>query len=371
MSEQKIINILQLVEDLSIGGMERIIQSIATGLPGEKYKVSVWCLTKGGAIADELKASGIEVEILGMGPRCTLPFLFCLRKKIKNSRIDVLHVHGYSAATIGRTAGLFAGVPVIISHVHSTYWYFRFKHLLVEKLLSFFTDKVICCSNAVARFVTATERISRSKVRVVYNGAEDMLAGGKADLRAGLGISPEAFVIGVPASLEKHKGHSYFLEALKTVALEYPGVRAVLAGTGHLKEDLESLAKKLGLEENVIFAGVLSEMAPFFAAADLVVLSSTEREGISVAILEAMSAGKAVVGTRVGGIPEAVVDGETGTIVPPWDPTALAGAILALIRDRKKLAEMGRAGRARYEAEFTRAKMLAGISGLYDELLER
>lgn len=369
MAEAEKIKVLQIVEDLSIGGMERIVQSLATGLPRERYEVSVWCLTKGGAVADELTASGIKVEILGMGPRCTLPFLWSLRNRIKDSRIDILHVHGYSAATIGRTAGFLAGVPVMIAHVHSTYWYYRFKHLAVEKVLSLVTDKVICCSRAVAQFALSRERISGGKVLVVYNGAEDMNASPAADLRAAFGLSAADFVIGVPASLVPHKGHSFFLEALAAVAREYPGVRAVLAGAGPLKEELEGLAEKLGIARSVVFAGVLSEMASFFSAADLVVLSSTEREGISMGILEAMSAKKAVVGTKVGGIPEAVVDGETGLLVQPWDTQALAGAILSLIHDKAKLAEMGRAGRARYEKKFTRERMLADISGIYDELL--
>jgi glycosyltransferase involved in cell wall biosynthesis len=371
MDEQGRTEVLQIVEDLNIGGMERIIQTLAVGLSKEKYRVRVWCLTKGGPIADELKAAGIEVEILGMAPRCTLAFLWRLRNKIRDCRIDILHAHGYSAATIGRAAGFLAGVPVMVAHVHSTYWYYRFKHLAVEKLLSLVSGKVICCSQAVAQFALSHEKIAARKVMVVYNGAEDMFTPDVAGMRASLGISAADFVIGVPASLVPHKGHSYFLEALGAVTREYPEVKAVLAGAGPLRKELQDLAEKLGIARNVVFAGVLSKMAPFFAAMDLIVLSSTEREGISMGILEGMSAEKAVVGTMVGGIPEAVVDGETGILVPPWDSRALAAAILRLMRDRDTLVKMGRAGRARYENKFTRKRMLTDISGIYDELLGR
>jgi glycosyltransferase involved in cell wall biosynthesis len=371
MAETGKIQVLQIVENLAIGGMERIIQSLAAGLPKEKYQVRVWCLTKGGAIAEELKSAGIEVEILAMGPRCTLPFLLKLKNKIKDSRIDILHAHGYAAATIGRTAGFLAGVPVLLSHMHSTYWEYGKKKLLVEKALSLVTDKIICCSSAVAAFVVHSEKVSPRKAVVVYNGAADMRGGDGAAFRAANGLSPEDFVIGLPASLVLHKGQSYFLEAFKDIVKECPAARVVLAGDGPLKKELEELSGRLGVRKKVNFSGVLGEMGGFFAAADLVVLSSTEREGISVAILEAMSAGKAVVGTRVGGIPEAVANGETGVLVPPWDSPALAAAVLGLIRDRNKLAEMGRAGRSRYEKKFTRERMMAEICGIYDELLAK
>ncbi len=368
MPENGIIKVLQLVEDLSIGGLERIIQSLAAGLPKEKYEVRVWCLTKGGAIADELKGAGIEVEILGMGRRCTVPFLFKLRKKIKDSRIDIIHAHGYTATTVARTAGFLAGVPAMIAHVHSTYWSYTTKQLLIEKALSMVTDKIVCCSNAVAEFVVSREKIDPRKVVVVYNGAEDMRSRPAEDMRTGLGLSSGDFFIGVPASLVRNKGHSYFLEALKEALKEYPAVKAVLAGDGPLRKELEDLSGRLGIAKNVVFIGMLKDMAPFFAAANLIVLPSTEREGLSVAVLEAMSAGKAVIGSRVGGIPEAVVEGETGLLVPPGDQAALAAAVLSLVRDRERLEKMGRAGRALYEKKFTRAEMINNISRIYDEL---
>jgi glycosyltransferase involved in cell wall biosynthesis len=103
-------------------------------------------------------------------------------------------------------------------------------------------------------------------------------------------------------------------------------------------------------------------------AADLIVLPSTEREGMSVAVLEAMSAGKAVIASQVGGIPEVVSDGVTGILVPPMNSVALETALLSLVRDRALLAAMGRAGRAMYEQHFTQAQMVANFSRMYDEL---
>lgn len=370
MAETEKIKVLQIVEDLPVGGMERIIQSLAVGLPLEKYEVRVWCLTKGGAIADEIKASGISVEVLGMGPRCTLPFLWRLRKKIRACRVDILHAHGSAATVIGKTAGFLARVPVMISHVHSLYWSHTRKQLIMEGLLGLVTDKIICCSRAVADFVLTHEKVPPQKVIVVYNGAQDMRSSLVEDGREER-LCAGNFRVGVPASLVTHKGHKCFLEAMKDVIAARPGVSVILAGDGPLRKELQELAEKLGIVEKVCFSGIIREMDGFYAYVDLVVLPSTIREGISVAILEAMSAGKAVVGTLVGGIPEAVVENETGLLVPPLDAPALAAAILQLIDDREMLAKMGIAGRARYEKKFTRTRMLAEITGIYEELLGR
>lgn len=366
MSEKCAVKVLHIAEDLSIGGLERIVQSLATGLSGGKYDVDVWCLTKGGAIADELRAAGFEVEVLGMGPRCTLPFLLGLIKKIKKNNIYILHAHGYTAATIGRVAGFLAGVPVLISHVHSHDQQYTAKQLLIEKLLSLITDKVICCSSAAAEFVVRSEKISRTKVVVVYNGVPDLRRSEAAVRRPAAG-----FVVGLAASFVENKGHIYFIQAMKKIIGAYPETRAILAGEGPLKKDMENLAERLGIGANLTFCGIVRDMGSFFSAIDLAVLPSWKREGLSNVILEAMSAGKAVVGSSIGGIPEAVVDGETGLIVAPGDSSALAGAILCLMRDSAILERMGRAGRARYETTFTREKMLSRISGIYDELLAR
>ena len=369
MAEPGKLKVLQIVEDLKIGGLERVIQMLALGLPKERYAVKVWCLTKGGAIADELRAAGVDVEILGMGPRCSASFLLKLRKKIRDSRVDILHAHGYTASTIGRTAGFMGGVPVMIAHVHSAYRSYTTKQLLIEKALSLVTDKIICCSNAVADFVTGREKISSGKVAVVYNGVADMRRQAEAAVtRTGFGLSSQDFVISVTASFVYNKGHSYFLEAMREIVKAHPEAKVLLAGDGPLRGELEESVKKLGIAANVIFCGIVRDIGPFLATVDLAVLPSVDREGLSISILEAMSAGRAVIGTEVGGNSEAVSEGKTGLLVPPRDPDALARAVLSLIGDRGKLERMGRAAREAYQEKFTQSGMIAGVAKIYEEL---
>ena len=108
------LNVLQIVEDLKVGGIERIVAAITEGLNREKYNVLVWCLARGGGTADELQEKGMDVEILGMGYRLTPAFFLKLYRKMKRARIDILHAHGYTANKVGRLAALFARVPIVL-----------------------------------------------------------------------------------------------------------------------------------------------------------------------------------------------------------------------------------------------------------------
>ncbi|MFA6434230.1 MAG: glycosyltransferase [Elusimicrobiales bacterium] len=363
---QRPIRVLQLVEDLKVGGLERFVQALAVGLPNEKFEVLVWCLTKGGEVADELRAAGVKVEVLGMGPRCGLRFLFGLRRKIAGERVDILHAHGYPASTIGRVAGILARVPVIIAHVHSTYWHYTIKDLFRIRLLALFTDRILCCSKAVAEYVRDWQKNSSGKVVVLYNSASDMRSLRVPEARAGFGLARNDFVVGVAASLRKNKGHACFLKAMAEVIKAYPGAKALLAGVGPLRDELERYAGEAGIGGNIVFCGLVRRMEFFYSSIDVLVQPSIFREGLAISILEAMSAELPVIGSDIGGIPEAVTDGKTGIIVPPGDPAALAGAVMGLIRDRQRGAEMGRAGRAVYEAQFTHSIMIEKIKGVYD-----
>jgi glycosyltransferase involved in cell wall biosynthesis len=368
MADKKRLTVIQIVEDLKIGGLERYIQALAMNLPKERFNVKVWCLTKGGDVADELRAAGIEVETLDMGPRCSLRFLLALRRKLIAAGADILHSHGYPANVIGRAAGILARVPVKISHTHSTYWNYTDEHYFRLRLLALFTDKILCCSKAVADYVRDVQKVPPEKLAVVYNSASDMSLARDAGAKAGFGLAQDDFVVGVAASLVPNKGHDCFLEAMRLVIQEHPRAKGLLAGAGPLRGELEASAARLGIGGNIVFCGLVRRMGEFYSAADVLVQPSVYREGLSISILEAMSACIPVIGSDIGGIPEAVENGKSGILVPPNDPAALAAAIKRLIRDRSLAAGLGRAGRSAYEAKFTHAIMLSKVTGIYEEL---
>lgn len=368
----KKIKIIQLVEDLKIGGLEKIIATISEKLDKRRYQVEVWCVAQGGAIADELIRKGIEVKIINIYDYHNPFNVLRLMRLFKIAKPDIIHAHGYFAGVAGRVSAKLSKVPIVIYHVHSTYWEYKKRHRWIEKILSYFTDKIICCSKAVAEFVVKTEKIKPSKVIVIYNGItvskpsnSDILK-----LRNQLRISPDNFIVGTVASLVPHKGHVFFLRAAKKILSFFPNTQFLIVGDGPLRAELEKQTQYLGIASRVIFTGTRKDVPVLVSIMDIFVLPSCSREGLGIALLEAMALGKVVVGTSVGGIPEVIKDKVTGLIVPPFDAERLAEAIIWLLQNRHRAEEMSAAANRFYHQKFTSQIMLKHLQILYDDLLK-
>ncbi len=362
------LKVIHLVEDMKIGGAERVIADIVLGLDRKKYDARVWCVTRGGETAAELSQKGIEVRILGISSYRNPLNTFKLTRLINAARPDIVHTHGYFASVIGRLAAKRAGTPVILAHVHSTYWEYRKRHIMIERKLSRFTHKIICCSRAVENFVKNTEKITDNKTIVIYNGVDEERFSplkSPASIRAELGMDEEAAVVGTVSSLTPHKGHEYLIQAASLVLGTLPSSKFLIVGDGPLRQRLEEQAKNLNIHPAVIFTGKREDIPEMLSLMDVFVLPSYIREGLGIAIIEAMAAEKPVVATDIGGIPEAVDDGETGFLVDPGDPKALSKAIIELLRDPSRAKTMGENGRIRVKEMFTTKKMLSEIEKVY------
>ncbi|MBU1853376.1 MAG: glycosyltransferase [Candidatus Omnitrophica bacterium] len=361
------INVLHLVEDLKVGGLEKNISAIALGIDKAVFDVHVWCLVRGGKIFEELKANGIKTENLKMRSHRDVFFFMRLCGKLRRCDIKVIHLHGYSAAVVGRMAAVVSRVPVVIRHVQTTHDHYPRKKLIIERILGFFTDKIICCSMAVGDSVIRKEKIPPSKIEVIYNGIDldkFKVRGDKIDKYK------DVFRIGCIASLFAHKGHVYLIDAIKKVIDRYgDNLKLVLIGDGVLRSELERHAAKLNMQEHVEFKGVISDIPGIIYTLDVVVLPSLVREGLGLAIIEAMACGRPVIGTNIGGIPELIREGENGLLVPPKDADALSKAIGFLLKNREKAALMGKKGREIAEEKFSSGSMIKKIEGLYLGLL--
>ena len=194
--------------------------------------------------------------------------------------------------------------------------------------------------------------------------------GGRGHPPADLEIPPGAPIVTYVANLREDKGHLCLVEAVRAVAAEFPEVRFLFIG----RENAEAVPvrrriRELGLERHILLTGSRRDVAGILGASSLAAHPG-EQEGLSNAILEAMAAGIPVVASGVGGNPEAVEDGETGRLVPPGDPAALASAILDLLRDPDRAVAMGRAGRERARERFSLEGMVTAVEETYLELLE-
>ena len=203
---------------------------------------------------------------------------------------------------------------------------------------------------------------------MVHNGidAEGHPVPSSDGLRARIAGRSDRPIVLTVARLDSQKGHPYLLAA----AAEIPHAVFALVGEGGEQAALESQARALGIADRVRFLGHRDDVPELLAACNVFVLPSLY-EGLPLSVLEAMAAAKPVVATAIDGTGEAVVDGVTGLLVPPADPVRLAGAIRGLLADGALASRMGEEGRARVRREFSLRKMIEGVTGVYDELLER
>lgn len=367
----KKLNVIHLVEDLKIGGAERVIADIVECLDRKRFEARVWCVTRGGETADELVEKGAEVKILGISSYYNPLNIIRLSRFLKKEEPDIIHTHGYFASVIGRLAAQKAGIPTIITHVHSTYREYKKRHILIERYLSRCTHKIVCCSEAVRNFVTAHEKIKEEKTAVIYNGADEERfspGGDPSSARARLGIDRGSPVVGTVSSLTPHKGQEFLVQAAARIRETHPSAKFLIVGDGPLRRSLEEQAQRLSLQSSLIFTGARRDIPEMLSLMDIFVLPSSSREGLGMAIIEAMAMEKPTVATDIGGIPEAVLDGETGLLVRPRDSDALARAIIELIDDPERAKAMGKKGRDRFVQKFTRKRMLSDIEDLYLDL---
>ncbi len=360
------INVVQVVEDLKLGGLERVIENIAMSLDSDKFKTYVLCLSRGGVIAERLITNGKDVEILSINNYHNPLNITKVVTWLQQKKIDIVHTHGYPAGVLGRFAAIFAGIPCIFHHVHSTYLDLNKKHHAIENFLSRFSSKIICCSEAVREFVQKKENISEDKLTVIYNGISEPVnidINEISELKNTLGFHEDYIVVGCVASLNQHKGHRYLLEAFR----EIDNAGLLIVGDGPMAEELKRYSIELGISERTVFTGHKMDVAPYISLMDIVVLPSSEREGLGISIIEAMALSKPVIVTAIGGLPEVVADGETGIVVEAKNSKALAFAINKLSAAPDLRERMGAKGKERYGKMFSLNDMLNRMEDLYEQ----
>src|SRR5512138_1331147 len=273
----------------------------------------------------------------------------------------LIHANGSRAMMYGGLAGRATGRPAI--------WHVRIAESdgVVDRALYALATDVIATSDAVARRFCG----GAGKVRLVPNGidlARFAPRGPSPALRATLGVPPAAPLVLSIGRFVAEKGHRHLLEAAALIERGKRGVHWVLVGEGELESQLRREASALGLESQVHFPGWRDDVPDVLAVADVFVLPS-ENEGFGRVVVEAMAMACPVVATAVGGAPEIVRDGETGVLVPPSDPRALAEAVGSLLDDRARAARLGAAGRARAESRFSLTAHIDGVERVYAEVL--
>jgi glycosyltransferase involved in cell wall biosynthesis len=353
------------------GGAERVLLTLLQGLDRSTWEPALVYHPRPSIlpIVDEVRRLGVRLLPVEWGrgrvSRLTalVPALLgCLRAE----RPALMHANmtwplGCRYAFV---AGALARVPVVAT-----------EHLLVnvpsraawvQRCVMAGVDRFIAVSQFVARGLRDRFHVPSARIRVVPNGIPRAFfePARRANLPAFVPGRPDRPVVLTVARLDSAKGHAYLLRA----AALLPDVDFRLAGDGPLRGPLQAQARALGLEHRVAFLGQRDDVLALLASATLLALPSVN-EGLPLVVLEAMAAGRPVVASDVGGVSEAIIDGQTGILVPAADPARLAGAIRGLLEDRPRAERLAAAARTRAHREFTAETMVARTTAVYEELL--
>jgi glycosyltransferase involved in cell wall biosynthesis len=281
---------------------------------------------------------------------------------------DVIHAHDPHSVALMQLAmkmpGALAKPPLLVASRRVD---FHLQKHAFSRWKNNRVDAWIAASHVIAGMLEK-DGIPPSKIHVVHEGVSiskiDRVD--NVDAHAAFFLPHNAPVVGNVAALVPHKGQKHLVAAAARVIREVPDARFVILGEGELREQLERQIKDLGLERHVILAGFRPDVIGLIKSFDLFVMSSLT-EGLGTSILDAMACAKPVVGTRAGGIPEAVRDEDTGLLVPPHDDAALAAAIVRLLKDPALAARLGASGRQRAAEYFSVDRMVSETLHVYEK----
>jgi glycosyltransferase involved in cell wall biosynthesis len=367
------------IDTMQFGGTELNAVRTAERLDRNRFDLRVICLQTSGPLLARYEAAGIPVHRFPIdnlyGPK-TLRQAFAVARFLRGEGVSIVHSHDQYSNFFASLSARIARTPVIIA---SKRWGRpSFKYRVVAAAGFRLAHRVLANSGWVAQALEQEDGVSRRRIVVIPNFVDDSALappppGWREGLLQELDLGGDVQVVGILARLEPIKDHASLLRAVAALAPRWPKLRLLLVGEcldGATLPALERLADELGIRPIVRFAGRRPQTPTTHHLFDISVLSSLS-EGFPNSVVEAMAAGKPVVATRVGGIPDAVREGETGLLVPASSPDALAAAIESLLADPERRRRMGAAGQARVREEFLAGRVIGSLERFYEEMVAR
>ncbi len=317
-----------------------------------------------------------------ISPLADLVTFVKLYRIIRKGRFHIVHTHSSKAGVLGRLAAKLARTPLIVHTIHGLAfheyqpWVANWLARSIKMICAPMTDHYLSVSRLIGQKVVDAHVVPQEKLTTVYSGMElDWFLHPKADpssVRREFGIPPDAPVVGKIARLFPLKGHEQLLDAAPEVVRRHPGVRFFLIGDGILQKSLQDRARRQGILEQFVFAGLVPrERIPDMLCAMDVLVHTSLREGIARVLPQALAMGKPCVTFALDGAPEVVIHGETGFLVKPGDSAGLADCIATLLADPELRARMGAAGRRLVVKEFRAETMVEKTAAVYSMLLKR
>jgi sugar transferase (PEP-CTERM/EpsH1 system associated) len=364
--------IQHVVDDLDLGGLQgRLLDLVEE--TGDRFEHAVCCIRRAGILEERFARLGVPVTVLDKGPGHDWSIWLRHARQCRAWRPDIVHARNWGAveAVIG---AFFARVPVVIFSEHG-----RDKPIVprrrrwVLRALSPLVDVFVAVAGPLGDWLRDDVAIPPSKISTIYNGVDVKRFAPRADraqLRRALGYGTSERIVGSVGRLQAIKNYGGLIAAFALLSQRRGEARLLIVGDGPERAAIEEEIARRKLGERVCLLGQQVHVEDFLSVMDVFVQPSRS-EGMPASVLEAMSVGLPVVATRVGGLAEVVVDGETGRLVPAGDLTALADAMERYCADGVLCAEHGAAGRRRAHEQFSRQRMVTGYCELYERLLMR
>ena len=352
--------------EVVVGGAETLLLEIIRRMDRERFHVELCCL-KQLAELGEVISKEVTTHVGLLDNKYDYKVLGRLANLLKERRVDAVVTVGTGGDRMfwGRLAAWRAGVPVVLSALHSTGYPVYVEWM--NRMLWPITDGFIGVASKHSDFLVSGEGCPRSRVFTVWNGVDvdRFQPRSQAAMRDRLSIPHDVPVAGIVAALRPEKQHTMLVEAWSQVVKQIPNATLVVVGDGVVRPDIESKVAELGLSQNVRLLGTRHDVPEVLAAMDLKVLSS-KMEANPASTLEANACGLPVVAPNVGSLPDTVVDGETGLLCEPNDPIALAESIIKILGRDDRGRSMGQAALELVRKRFSVEVMVGGYETLID-----
>jgi glycosyltransferase involved in cell wall biosynthesis len=383
-SSDRKIRLLCIINHLAIGGATNVALDIASHFNNHS-DFDVRLLTGPVSpersdityMADNLGLTTLELPSLinQINPILNAKAVADIRKIIYKGNCDIVHTHTKIAGVVGRIAARTAKPCAIVHHVHG--WgseeglspVVRLLHLGLERLCAKFTDRIVVVTRSDLQKGLANHIGREDKYALIYNGIDLEKFRQTVDeqqMRSELGLEPHTKLVGMIGRLEDQKNPFDFIRAASEVHKNYKNVQFLMVGGGPLQTECELLIKELNLEGKFFLLGFRDDVEKILSILTMTTLSSLW-EGLPIAFLESMSAGKPIVANNVGGAEDVVIDGETGFLVTPHQPSEMADRILLLLNNDELCKEMGQIAQQR-SSIFSKKRMIKQVESLYKEL---
>lgn len=364
----KKVKICYIIGTLEVGGAERQLYLLIKNLNKEKFEPFLISF-RGGRMKEKFEKI---TKVYFADKRFKLDFflIFRLIKIIRKERPHILHTFMFTSNTWGRIAGIICRIPVIIASERSADLWKKWYHIMIDRFLFNFTDRIVCNSEEIKKIYLERLKGNENKFVVIYNGLEIERYEGlfeNEEIKKEFGIKEEKIVI-TGGRLSFEKNLETFLFAAKKVKDRYERVKFLIVGEGREKDKLLKMTRELNLENDVIFTGYREDLPELIKISEIVVLTSLW-EGMPNLILEGMICKKAVICTKSGGAKEIIKDGENGFLVEPKNVEDIAHKILFLLKNGETGRDMGEKGYKFVKERFSLEKMVESYEKLYENLL--